>query len=488
MPVGFALLLAVFGPTAPVAEPLALTGPRLTRGEELVYVGEVRETGDRIGNRFKKRYDLEVRVFVLDSAAGFTDCGVLTTVQPLDDELVPGKQRVKAAPAVRIDLIRVDDRGRVKVLTPAVGPPPLPIDTKTPTAELPPLPLDAPPACELAAFIPLPVGAAKVGGTGDITELNRPPAVWSAKSEAVWNGRRCVELTATQQTDGYDLPDTVRHGWKRTETVLVSPADGYASVVSRTIVRREGRDQEGTLTVRYELQPATKHAGAKYTGTRAEVEAAWAFAAEHAALSASKPRPGELRARAADVDRYLSDRSTATPYRTAIEAVKRRYEGTSAPPVTVRKLVVNMVEDRGPTVGKPAPDFVAPDVDKPTGRVRLSAGRGKPTVVVFFKPGSATAVETLAVCEALHRKYADTLTVIPLAIHRPAIDAAKERSKWKLTVPVYDGADVREVYAVESFPQFFVVDGAGILRWAFDAGVGPEVGYLVKQEVEKLVK
>jgi hypothetical protein len=31
-----------------------------------------------------------------------------------------------------------------------------------------------------------------------------------------------------------------------------------------------------------------------------------------------------------------------------------------------------------------------------------------------------------------------------------------------------------------------VIDGKGTLKWAFDAGVGPEVGWLVKQEVEKL--
>lgn len=490
MPVGVALMLVAFGPTA---EPLTLSGPRLARGDELVYTGEMTETGTRIDNRYKKRYEVEVRVFVLEATAAYSDCGVMTTVQPLDDELVqgvnlPGHTRVKANPAVRLDLIRVDDRGRVKALAPTVGPPPLLLGKKTPTAEAPTLPLDAPPGCELAAFIPLPLSTAKSGGTWDTTEPNRPPVVWSAGGDAVWNGRRCVELTATQQTDGYDLTDTVRHGWKRTEAVLVSPADGYASVINRTIVRREGRDQAGTLTARYELQPANKYAGEKYRETRAEVEAAWAFAAEHAAASTSKPRPGELRARAAAVDRYLSDRTSATPYRAAIEAVKRRYDGGTAPPVVTKKIVINLVEENTISVGKPAPDFAAIDVSKPTGRVRLSAGVGKPAVIVFYKPGSSTAVETLSICEALHRKYADTITVIPLAIHRTVTEAASERTKLKMTAPVYAGDDVREVYSVNSFPRFYVVDGRGLLSWTFDAGVGPEVGHLVKQEVEKLLK
>jgi peroxiredoxin len=485
-----ALMLMAFGPAA---DPLTLSGPQLARGDELVYTGEVQETGDRFDNRYKKRYEVEVRVFVLDATAGYSDCGVMTTVQPLDDTLIPevtlpGQARVKANPSVRLDLIRVDDRGRVRALAPTVGPPPLPIGKHTPTTDPVPMPLDAPPGCELAAFVPLPIGAAKTGGTWDTTESNRPPLVWTAGSEAIWNGRRCVELTATQRTDGYELPDTVRHGWKRTETVLVSPADGYASRVTRSIVRREGRDQVGTLTARYELQPANKYAGEKYRETRAEIEAAWAFSAEHATtMAASRPRPGELRARAAAVDRYLGDRTTSTPYRMAIEAVKRRYDGGTAPPVA-KKIVANLVEQEELSVGQPAPDFAAIDVSRPTGRIRLSAVRGKPAVLVFYKPGSATAVEALSVCEALHRKYADTLTVIPLAIHTSTADAEAERAKLKMTAPVYSGDDVRQAYSVSSYPHFFMVNRRGLLHWTFDAGVGPEVGYLVKQEVEKLLK
>lgn len=493
MPFGVTLLLAALGPSA---DPLTLTGPRLEQGDELVYAGEVVETGDRVGNRFKKWYDLEVRVFVIQATAGYTDCGVLTTVQPQDDPLVReaglaagglGRKRIDAVPAVRLELVRVDDRGRVRQLAPAVGPPPLPLDKNTPTAEPPALPTETPPVCELGMFVPLPVGPARVGGGWDTVEPNRPPVVWSAKGEAVWNGRRCVELKAVQQADGYHLADIVWSGWQRTETVLVAPTEGYASVVNRTVVRREGRDQVGSLTVRYELQPANKYAGAKYVGARAEVETAWAFAAEYAAATTSKLRSGEMRTRAAEVDRYLRDRASATPYRAAIEAVKRRYEGGTAPPVT-SKIVVARYEPNGPTVGRPVPDFVAPDVDKPTGRVRLSAGRGKPAVVVFYKPGSVTAWETLAVCEALHRKHGQSIAVIPMAIHRSTVDAAAERADRKLSVPVYSGERVMQAYAIESFPRFFVVDEQGVLRWTFDAGIGPEVGYLVDQEVGKLMK
>lgn len=490
MSVGFVVLSAAL---LAGAEPVTLSGPRLARGDELVYAGTVEETGERFDNRFKKKYQLDVRVFVLDVHAGGTDCGVMTTVQPLDDPLVQtamvaaagsDARREKPAPIVRLELIRVSDRGRVKVLAPKGTTPPLALDARTPTTDPLPPSTDAPPTVELGAFVPLPLGPAKLGGTWDAAEPGRPPLVWTAGGETVWNGRRCAELSAVQQTDGYDLPESTRHGWKRTDAVVLAAADGFASAVERTFVRREGRDRVGSVTVRYELQPANRHSGSKYTAVRAEVEAAWAFAAEHAA--SVRLRADELRSRRAELDRYLDDRGTATPFRPAIEAVRRRYDTTAAPPV-VSKIVITPVEQEPPRAGKPAPDFTAADVTKPTGRTRLSAHLGKPVVVVFYKPGSVTSVETLAICEALHRQYADAVAVVPLAVGKPT-RAAEQRATLKLTVPVFDGGEVRAAYAVESYPQFFVSDQKGLLRWAFDAGVGPEVGYLVKQEVDKLLK
>jgi hypothetical protein len=485
MTLSVALMVIVLGPAA---EPLTLSGPLLTRGDELVYTGEVTETGDRIDNRYKKRYDMEVRLFVLESSANYADCAVQTTVQPLDDKLVsglnmPGGKRQKASPFVRLDLIRVDDRGQVKSLMPTVSTPPLQLDQKTATQPAPTFPLDAPPLCELGAFIPLPIGLPKFGESWDSAQPNRPPTVWTAGGEAVWNGRRCVELTAVQQTDGYDLPDTSRTGWKRTETLLVSPTDGYASVLNRTIVRREGREQVGTVTAQFELQPANKYAGVRYRTARAEIETAWSFTAKSEAA-----QPGDLQAHQISMNRYLSDSSTATVYRASIEALKRRTESGSAPAVVSKKLVLTLVEEVGLQVGKPAPDFTAADVEKPTGRIRLSAGRGKPSVVIFYKPGSATATETLSVCEALFRKYSDTIKVIPLAVGKPATEAAAERTKWKITAPIYAGDDVRDLYGVNSYPRFYVVDSRGVCCWLFDAGIGPEVGYLVSKELDRLQK
>jgi hypothetical protein len=414
----------------------------------------------------------------------------MTSLTPQADEAVKAASgaapKAEAVTAVRLDLVRVDDRGHVKVLNPAARLP-LTLNEKTPTADRPPLPPDGPSAVELGMFLPLPVTAVGVGDTWDTTDPNRPPVVWAtAKQPAVWNGRRVADVTGLQQTDGYDTPKAARHGWQRTEAVYVSPADGVVSFLTRTLVRREGADRIGSVKTTLELQPTGRQVGVKYRDTRAEVEAAWVYAAELEQLRTDRAKADVVEAHRREVVRFTEQRPTGTGFRPAIEAVLKKYEANAAPPVTVRAVPPTAVEP--PKVGGPAPDFTADDVDRASNRVRLSAVRGKPAVVVFFKPGSETSEETLTVCEALHLTFADKVTVLPLALGGDLISASKQRAGLKYTVPVFDGTQAKEKYAVKSYPQFFVVNGTGEVRWAFDAGIGPEVGKLVKDQVEKLLK
>ncbi len=487
--VGLALLALA---ATPAADKVSLSGPRFARGDELVYKGEVVETSDGTDGRLVKKWAVEVRLFVFNDGKNGCDCALLTSLTPQTDSFVndavkatAGNATKGASAAVRLDLIRVDDRGRVLLLHPEPKLP-LTIDAKTTTSAPPPLPTDGPATIELGMFLPLPAAGVSVGDTWDTPEQDRPPAVWSAKQTAVWNGRRVADVTGLQQTDGYDTPKKVRHGWQRLEAIYVSPSDGVVSAVTRLVTRREGTEQVGSVKTTLELQPTVRQTGIKYRDTWAEAEAAWAFAAELEQLRAGRAKADVIEAHRREVVRFIDGRASGTGFRPALDAVLRRFEVNAAPPVTVRKVSPEKAEP--PAVGKPAPDFTAADVDKPTGRVRLSAVRGKPTVVVFFKPGSETSEETLTVCEALFRRYGEKVTVIPLALGGDLLAASKQRAELKYGVPVFDGSEVKEKYAVKSYPQFFVVDADGGVRWAFDAGIGPEVGKLVKTEVEKLLK
>ena len=54
--------------------------------------------------------------------------------------------------------------------------------------------------------------------------------------------------------------------------------------------------------------------------------------------------------------------------------------------------------------------------------------------------------------------------------------------------PVYDGFDIRDSYRVTTFPQIFILEANGQLNWTTDAGIGPETGYLIKTQLEGLLK
>jgi len=477
---------------------LTVSGPRLARGDELHYTGDVELAGDRLGNRFRKRHALDVRVFVLDATRESADCAVLTVVRPLADPAVVdaiiaiGAARVRevAAPSVRLELIRVDGRGRVKSLRPAAGPPPLPLASAGVT-DAPAFPLDLPPTAEFGFFVPFPAAAVKAGTTWDAVEADRPPVGWKATTETVWNGGRCLELTAVQQSTGYDQPDAVRTGWKRSDRVIVSPADGYASAVSRTITRRDGRDGVGSLKVTYEQQPRNRAVGVKYSATRREIETAWSLTADYDALRSKGQRASaiEYRTRAAKVDQYLEETVGGTTFRPAIESARRRFEAGAdgvAPPVP--KVIVRAAKPGPPAVGQFLDDFVLPDVARPSGQFRLSGARGSPVLLIAYRPNVVTSKGTVKLATALQAKYGDRVKVVPFAVFGPPDVAADERKALKLDLPIFDGRELEEPLGIESWPVFLIADGTGKLRWRFDDGLGGETGFLICKELDGLLK
>lgn len=491
-----ALLLSYIALAAPPEGP-AVGSPRLARGDELVYLGEIAEAGTRVDNPFRKRYELEVRVFVLDTRTGSADCAVLTSVRPLTDPAVaPAAHAVTGVdparrqlpPAVTLELIRVDDRGRASVLAPPAGPPPIPLGPSTATKPPPLTPLDTVPTVELGMFVPLPAKPATIGATWATPEPGRPPVVWACGRESVWNGGRCVAVTATQQTDGWDRPSVAVTGWQRTETAQVVPADGFASTVRRRVERREGASTVGWVEVSYELQPPGKHVGRRYDDVRREVEAAYAFASELTPLlaKANKVDPHQFRVKLSKIEVWLEEQPAATGFRPALEAVHRRCEAAARGDATpIRAVLPPALKREPPRVGRPAPDFVAPLVHS-AGQFHLRAVRGRPAVLVFFRPGSKTSAGALAVAQALHELYADRVAVVALAVSTGPEEANHQREELKLTVPVADGSGPRPAYAVDAYPKFFVVDPVGSLAWRFD-GFGAETGYLAKVQVEKLL-
>jgi hypothetical protein len=500
-PAGF-LALALCAPGSP-PEPPPLPG----RGEELLYAGTVTEAVDRPGSRFRRSHELEVRVLTLGCRDGAADLAVLTLLRRADDGAVTGAvgpvvgakhESALSPPAARLDLVRTRWPERPggatwQRETALLAPPaalPLAVGPDTPTRPLPAVPLDTFAPFEFGPLPPLSASRAPREQIVRLSARGRPDEVWKFGPDEVIAGERCARLEMIQHTPDWYAPVGGQTAWLRTDVVWVSARDETVRRVQRVIRQRDGVGAPGVrIETRYELKEQVNVPGRAYDRRRREIELAYATAAEIAPLlpDAAKHGPRLFEARLARLDQHVREDDAGTPYREAVLAVRRQLEAARAgesapaivPPPTVMIPVVPGPRSEAVAIGKPAPDFQ-------TGAFRLADHRGKPAVLVFFKPGTVTTDPSLAIADALQKRYGGRAAVAPLVVFADPAAGAKDRDRLNLTVAVYDGAAAGRLYGVETFPRFLVVDAAGVLRWAF-AGVGPEVGYLVREQVDALL-
>ena len=478
------LLLAALAPAAP---PAAAVG--LQRGDELTYTGTVTEAVDRPGNRFRRAHELEVRILVLERRENSVDVAVLTLLRRGNDAAVAGAVPVVTGnkpeatpPAARLDLVRVHADGSTHLLLPP-GPLPLALNADTPARVLPAIPLDSFAPFEFGMFPPRQP-AAGPPWTIASTDPTRPAETWQTDGDGYVSAARCAKFVMAQRSADWEKPQGGQTAWQRADAVWVSTQDGTARRVQRVVRQRDGIAASPAvwIEVKYELKDQSRITGRTFTRYRHEVEFAYAAAAELAPLlrDAARLGPKPFQARLAKVDSHLLENDPGTPYREPVLAVRRQLEaacrGETAP---LAAPVGPPGANRVPIVGQPAPEIRTAGFD-------LGANRGKPVVLVFFSPGTETADLSLTIADALRKRYGDRAAVAPLVVFGEAATGTKDRDRLKLSVPVHDGAAAGSAYGVETFPRFLVIDAAGKLRWSF-VGVGAETGYLVREEVDRLV-
>lgn len=478
------LALALMAPAAPPAP------PGLRPGAELTFTGTVEEAVERPGTRFRRSQKLEVRVLALEQTDAWTDVAVLTLLRRADDAVtgavgaVTGEAGERAAPpGVRLDLLRVHADGTAHLLHPA-GPPPLVLDAKTPARTLPPISLDAFSPFEFGMFPPRPPRTGPdQPWTVAAADPARPAEVWQARGADSVTGERCTVLVANQQHPNWARPIGGRSAWDRADAVWVA-ADGTARRVHRVIRHRDGLEPgpAAWVEVKYELKEQTPVIGRTFDRYRRDIETALAATADLAPFLADAVRHGPrfFEHRDQKLADYLAHSDPSSPYREAVLAVRRQLAAAArGESVAAAPLPTPNRRRPWPEPNQHAPDFTA-------GAFRLFENRGKPTLLVFFRPGTETAGPALAAAEALHQKYGARATVVPLAVWADTGAGATERVRLKLTVPVYDGAQAGAAYGVESVPRFALLDGSGTVRWTF-TGVGPETGPAARAQLERLL-
>ena len=459
-----------------------LTGPKLEKGLEVRWAGQFTEASFIPGVRTVRAYDVETRLLVLAVDENGTDVALFTRVFLKQI----GKTTEAPAGAVRLELARVDRKGRVTAV-------PSPADPDNPAPKAKPWPavkLQGLPYYEAGMFLELP--DAKKAGVKDSwarDEDNRPAMAWKVTDVESFRGLFGLKVVGLQATAGFAKPTGARQSeWQRKETLCILPALGFASRFERVIERRDpdGEDLAFRSVLTLEQTGKLTYSGRLFDERREEAVTAAAHTAMLDRLLADGGRggPKPFEALVRRIDGYQTDHAggDSVPYREATQAIRKRALSAAKgnlPPVqaSVDERGGTPEPDAGPlAVGKPVPDISA-EMLTAAATTKLSKLAGRPVLLAYFQTTAASAPSVLKLADTLHAKYRATGVVMPLVIGdtadwKPAYTAAG------LTVPVYDGNPVYKTHGLEATPVFVVIDAAGIVRHVargWGAGTADEV-------------
>ena len=453
-------LVASQGPQTP----LLPWGPRLDRGQELVYRGSFTEENSKRGSKITRRFQVENRILVLETLPTGIKIAVLTIAEAQESNLT----RLDPHRAVNLQLGRVDLKGRIA------------FDSGEPLQ----IPQQGPPVIEGGCFVELPTVKAASATKWTAAEAGGPHQWRMTGAEAV-EGQACAKLLGVQQSEDWDHPSIGRTALRRYDTVWLSPPMGVAVRYERVVERREATSPEPVqqATANFQLESSLTYPGQLFRDREAEINLYCQYSqlAESLFRAPSPDSPRRLGALAEKIA-YHCDTQPPTPFRPALKALQSRLESASRgdlPPVPSEKEIRPALAS---AVGNStAPDFVATDMNNGAA-VRLQLLRGRPVLLLFFDPRSASAIETLRFAQTIAQTT--HVSVLGLSVTNEAAPVLPEHD-LKLTFPLVKAAELRSAYGVDATPKIILLDGFGLIRGTFD-GWGEETPSLVREELIRL--
>jgi peroxiredoxin len=453
-------LVAPQGPQTP----LLPWGPRLDRGQELVYRGLFTEENSKRGSKITRRFQVENRILVLETLPTGTKVAVLTITEAQESNLT----KLDTHQAVDLQLGRVDLKGRIA------------FDSGEPLQ----IPQQGPPVIEGGCFVELPAVKAASATEWTTAEAGGPHQWRMTGAEAV-EGQACVKLLGVQQSEDWEHPRGGRTACRRHDTVWLSPPMGVAVRYERVVERREATSPEPVqrATASFQLESSLIYPGQLFRDREAEIHLYRQYSqlAENLFRAPSPDSPRRLGALAAKIA-YHCDSQPPTPFRAALKALQSRLESAARgdlPPVPSEK--ETHPASAPPAGNSTAPDFVTAEMN--TGAaVRLQSLRGRPVLLLFFDPRSASAIETLRFGQTIAQTT--HVSVLGLNVTNEAGPVLPEH-ELKLTFPLVKAAELRSAYGVDATPKIILIDGAGSIRRTFE-GWGKETPSLVREELSAL--
>src|SRR5262245_41119562 len=460
------LLVATMLPAAPPGETRAVP-LRLERGQEFVYHAVYNQDSDRPGSHLTRL--LDTHVLILEVTPQGAQAALMTVMR------VENKQGEEPVPVVRVEYARINPYGRV---------------TFDPTSPLPYLPIDGPPSLDPLPFIELPARAPephRAWEGADVDQVSLGRRLLVAEFHPL---DRCWKIKSEQSSGNWNVAG--RTVWKREEMAWMSLQHGFVVRLERTTEWRteSGERWKSSLIADLDGLPAEWDGDSAHLKERkAEIKAAVDFAKELNELT--KPR-GEPDYRGYTnllhrLDRYVS---RETPYAVAMKSLRRRTELARSGERPPDPLIIRTQKESPRPVeeDQPLPDFTANDFGG--GPALHSASlKGRPSLLIFFKPKSPHGAAVLRYAEAAtiaYVKKAQRVNVVLLAAEGDSSELAKLRSERQLEVPIYDGRAVIGLFSGRSTPRVIVLDKAATVKTVY-SGWNGEFKDLIHKELLKLI-
>jgi peroxiredoxin len=441
--------------------------PRLSRSQELVYRGTFREEGKGGRVQFSRDYRIETRIFVMETPPRNAEIALLTVLKHRPSSGEPPSGAEMTASSVRLERARVDLQGKI---------------TADPGVHLL-VPLEGAPTLDCGAFVALPGGRVSVGQEWLATEEDRPPITWRAAGTEMMGGNSCVKLIGEQKSDDWDRPRADRTAWHRRDTVWLVPNLGLAYRLEREIAQREPAHREPTQrsVLRVEMESNFQLSGETGESRRREILQALSLREALTPLLTQPARYDQhLTALLKKIDYHLDQ--PPTPYRTAILQVKRRVEaarrGESPPePIRETKPVATVA-----ALGQLAPDFIATNLSA-GGSAQLRRWSGKPVLLVFYHPSSATTPAVLHYAQQLLAAFPQRISVVGMCVSENVEAVRKQHIEMGLKFPILSAGGLRSSFGVETTPKIILLDSANIVRGEY-LGWGRETPREVNEELK----
>lgn len=427
------------------------TSVKLKPGQELLFGGSYSEEAGLGTVHYRRSYRLQTRLFALKQDLVGVELVVLTTVHPQEHPAPADAVGERPSASIRLGTVWVSPEG----------------EAVTGEDRRWVVPLDDLPTFEVGFFVPLPDGPLAVGRQWKNLEPDRPLHHWQITGVELVHGKRCWVVQGEQRSPEWDSPRADRRGWRRLDRVWLAVEEGFAVRFERTIEKRAPAyvDTTHKSTLRYDLQSDLTYPAQLGHDRVEEITQARFFQQQAVALASQGPSAHRrLDTLLAQIDDHLQ-RIPPTPYRPALVQVRKEVEGVKrgVPPRSAPLPSPEKME--GVPRSRGSLDFLTSSF--PDDRmVRSRDWRGKPTLLVFYRPQSDTAPGVLSFAQQLHEKMKE-LRVVGLPVSEDVHQVVKQRDAFGLSFPLVKGTGLRTTCKVEATPKFVLLDETGSICASF---------------------